>query len=158
MELPHWTDIVKTGTFKELAPYDADWYYVRAASMARKIYLRQGLGVGGYRKIYGGSKRNGSRPPHFCKSSGSVARNILHQLQSMNIVDLDPKGSEIPVGSLRGAHQFKPYIENGIIEEKEMDRETSRVYPLREIRSNRVRFPGAVREKAYRFDGKGKLL
>ncbi|KAJ4960803.1 hypothetical protein NE237_020713 [Protea cynaroides] len=44
MELPHWTDIVKTATFKELAPYDPDWYYVRAASMARKIYLRQGIG------------------------------------------------------------------------------------------------------------------
>ncbi|KAL5725856.1 Small ribosomal subunit protein eS19x [Ranunculus cassubicifolius] len=101
MELPHWTDIVKTGTFKELAPYDADWYYVRAASMARKIYLRQGLGVGGFRKIYGGSKRNGSRPPHFCKSSGSVARNILHQLQSMNIVDLDPKGGRIITSSGR---------------------------------------------------------
>ncbi|KAF9612007.1 hypothetical protein IFM89_037290 [Coptis chinensis] len=43
MELPHWTDIVKTVTFKELAPYDPDWYYVRAASMARKIYLRQVL-------------------------------------------------------------------------------------------------------------------
>ncbi|KAF7130410.1 hypothetical protein RHSIM_Rhsim10G0096800 [Rhododendron simsii] len=41
---------------------------------------------------YGGSKRNGSRPPHFCKSSGSVARNILQQLQNLNIIDFDPKG------------------------------------------------------------------
>ena len=63
-----------------------------AASMARKIYLRQGLGVGAFRRIYGGSKRNGSRPPHFGKSSGSVARHILQQLQKMNIVDMDPKG------------------------------------------------------------------
>jgi small subunit ribosomal protein S19e len=23
-------DIVKTGTFKELAPYDPDWYFIRA--------------------------------------------------------------------------------------------------------------------------------
>ena len=30
MELPEWTDIVKTARFKELAPYDPDWYYVRA--------------------------------------------------------------------------------------------------------------------------------
>lgn len=30
MELPHWVDIVKTGTLKELAPYDPDWYYIRA--------------------------------------------------------------------------------------------------------------------------------
>ncbi|XP_062151072.1 small ribosomal subunit protein eS19x-like [Alnus glutinosa] len=92
MELPEWADIVKTAQFKELAPYDPDWYYVRAASMARKIYLRGGLGVGSFRRIYGGSKRNGSRPPHFCKSSGAVARNILQQLQEMNIIDLDTKG------------------------------------------------------------------
>ncbi|KAJ6826176.1 40S ribosomal protein S19-like [Iris pallida] len=95
MELPQWTDIVKTGRFKELAPYDPDWYYIRAASMARKIYLRQGIGVGGFQKIYGGRKRNGSRPPHFCKSSGAVARNILQQLQAMNIIDIDPKGGRV---------------------------------------------------------------
>ncbi|GAB2220250.1 hypothetical protein Droror1_Dr00007893 [Drosera rotundifolia] len=92
IELPPWTDIVKTGVHKELAPYDLDWYYIRAASMARKIYLRGGLGVGAFRRIYGGSKRNGSRPPHFCKSSGSIARHILQQLQLINIVEEDPKG------------------------------------------------------------------
>ena len=30
IQLPSWVDIVKTGAFKELAPYDPDWYYVRA--------------------------------------------------------------------------------------------------------------------------------
>ncbi|KAK7852690.1 40s ribosomal protein s19-3 [Quercus suber] len=30
VELPEWTDLVKTATFKELAPYDPDWYYIRA--------------------------------------------------------------------------------------------------------------------------------
>ncbi|CAI0554810.1 unnamed protein product [Linum tenue] len=92
IELPPWIDIVKTGKLKELAPYDPDWYYIRAASMARKVYLRGGLGVGAFRRIYGGSKRNGSRPPHFCKSSGAIARHILHQLQLNNIVELEPAG------------------------------------------------------------------
>ncbi|KMZ70147.1 40S ribosomal protein S19-3 [Zostera marina] len=92
IELPHWADIVKTAKFKELAPYDPDWYYIRAASMARKIYLRHGIGVGAFQKIYGGRQRNGSRPPHFCKSSGSIARHILQQLQEMNIVEFDTKG------------------------------------------------------------------
>lgn len=32
IKLPQWVDIVKTGTFKELAPYDPDWYYVRAGA------------------------------------------------------------------------------------------------------------------------------
>ncbi|KAH8975310.1 hypothetical protein BDL97_01G149700 [Sphagnum fallax] len=72
--------LVKTTMFKELAPYDGDWYYIRAASMARKIYLRQGIGVGVFRKIYGGRKSNGVRPSHFVKSSGSIARDCLKQL------------------------------------------------------------------------------
>ncbi|KAB5516455.1 hypothetical protein DKX38_027103 [Salix brachista] len=101
IELPPWTDIVKTAKFKELAPYDPDWYYIRAASMARKIYMRGGLGVGAFRRIYGGSQRNGSRPPHFCKSSGSVARHILQQLQNVNIIDIDPKGGRIITSSGR---------------------------------------------------------
>ncbi|KAE8668577.1 40S ribosomal protein S19 [Hibiscus syriacus] len=91
-KLPSWTDIVKTVKLKELPPYDPDWYYIRAASMARKIYLRVGLGVGAFRRIYGWAKRNGSCPRHFCKSSGSVARHILQQLQNVNIIDIDPKG------------------------------------------------------------------
>ncbi|RAL45203.1 unnamed protein product [Cuscuta campestris] len=92
MELPEWVDIVKTGKLKELPPYDPDWYYIRAASMARKIYLRGGLGVGAFQRIYGGNKRNGSRPSHFCKSSGAIARHILQQLKELNIVDIDPRG------------------------------------------------------------------
>ena len=30
IELPKWSDLVKTSRAKELAPYDPDWYYVRA--------------------------------------------------------------------------------------------------------------------------------
>ncbi|KAJ7240363.1 hypothetical protein O6H91_20G063800 [Diphasiastrum complanatum] len=92
IELPAWTDLVKTATFKELAPYDADWYYIRAASMARKIYLRQGIGVGAFRKVYGGRKSNGSRPSHFAKSSGSIARDVLKQLEKIEIIEKDPRG------------------------------------------------------------------
>ncbi|KAG0504900.1 hypothetical protein M758_N010000 [Ceratodon purpureus] len=107
IEVPVWADLVKTATFKELAPYDADWYYIRAgtcfraleppvhgiaASMARKIYLRGGIGVGAFKKIYGGRKSNGVRPSHFAKSSGSIARHCLKQLEALNIVEKDPKG------------------------------------------------------------------
>ena len=30
IQLPSWVDIVKTAAFKELAPYNPDWYYIRA--------------------------------------------------------------------------------------------------------------------------------
>lgn len=39
IELPPWTDIVKTARFKELAPYDADWYYLRAGQFL--LFIRQ---------------------------------------------------------------------------------------------------------------------
>jgi len=30
--VPKWVDLVKTGVHKELAPYDPDWYYIRAGT------------------------------------------------------------------------------------------------------------------------------
>ena len=60
--------------------------------MARKIYLRKGIRVGSFCKVYGGHKRNGALPLHFCKSGGLVARHILQQLEKMSIVEMDPNG------------------------------------------------------------------
>ncbi|KAL7602792.1 hypothetical protein Lser_V15G20302 [Lactuca serriola] len=93
MELPEWTDIVKTGPSRNLHPMiQIGITSELVTSFARKIYLRGGLGVGALQRIYGGRKRNGSAPPHFCKSSGGIARHILQQLETMKIIDLDPKG------------------------------------------------------------------
>merc|ERR1719316_1838803 len=91
-ELPFWADIVKTGVQKELAPYDPDWIYVRAASMVRKIYIRGGVGVGGFRKIYGGQQRRGVCTNVYCKGSGKIARYILQQLEEMGLVEQDENG------------------------------------------------------------------
>lgn len=33
LDVPKWVDLVKTATFKELAPYDQDWYYIRAGKI-----------------------------------------------------------------------------------------------------------------------------
>jgi len=30
LKVPDWVDLVKTAKSKELAPYDPDWYYIRA--------------------------------------------------------------------------------------------------------------------------------
>lgn len=56
LQVPKWVDLVKTGANRELAPYDPDWFYVRAAAIARHLYLRKGTGVGGLKKKYGGKK------------------------------------------------------------------------------------------------------
>lgn len=86
-KVPEWADYIKTAPRKELAPYDPDWYFVRAASIARKLYLRQGLGVGMLSRVYGGGRRNGTRPKHFQRSSRGLLRHILHQLEANNIIE-----------------------------------------------------------------------
>ena len=30
LKVPEWVDLVKTAKSKELAPYDPDWYFIRA--------------------------------------------------------------------------------------------------------------------------------
>jgi len=37
LEVPTWVDIVKTGSFKELAPYDPDWFYIRAGQLSSPV-------------------------------------------------------------------------------------------------------------------------
>ena len=53
--VPQWTDYVKTGKLRELAPLNPDWMYIRTAALARKVYLRGNLGVSTLTHIYGGS-------------------------------------------------------------------------------------------------------
>lgn len=76
-ETPTWVDLVKTSTIKELAPIDPDWYYVRAASVARQIYLRGGRGVGGLCKRYGGKHRRGALPNIHAPAGGSIIRQCV---------------------------------------------------------------------------------
>ncbi len=33
VDVPKWADVVKTGAFKELAPYDPDWYLIRTGNI-----------------------------------------------------------------------------------------------------------------------------
>merc|ERR1712216_1043442 len=76
-------------------PYDPDWYFVRAASIARKIYLKQGIGVGKFRKIYGSTYRKGVRTEHFCKVSGGLIRHICQQLEKAGLVEMYSKGGRV---------------------------------------------------------------
>ena len=36
---------VKTGASREIAPHREDWFYVRCATLARKIFLKPCVGV-----------------------------------------------------------------------------------------------------------------
>ena len=52
-----------------------------AASLARKVYMRQNIGVGEFARQYGGrNKRKGAVPEHFAKASRGLIRHILKQV------------------------------------------------------------------------------
>jgi len=92
LEVPTWADIVKTGAYKELAPYDPDWYYVRAAAVARHIYLRKDVGIGALAKLHGGRNRRGNRPSHHGDASASVQRKICQSLEKIGVLEQGPNG------------------------------------------------------------------
>lgn len=90
--VPKWADVVKTGVHKELAPYDPDWYFIRAAAIARKIYLRQGTGVGALRKRFGGNYRRGAAPEIHQDAAGGLIRTILIALDDLKVTEKHVKG------------------------------------------------------------------
>ncbi|EEP76948.1 40S ribosomal protein S19-A [Uncinocarpus reesii 1704] len=64
-------------------------FYVRAASVARHIYLRKTVGVGRLRKVHGGTKNRGSAPSHHVNASGAVDRKIVQSLEKIGVVEVD---------------------------------------------------------------------
>jgi len=92
LEVPNWVDIVKTGHGKEQGPLDPDWFYVRAAALARHIYLRPRCGLAVLRKYQGNAKRRGVRPAHHVDASGSVQRKVVQALEKIGVLEAHPDG------------------------------------------------------------------
>lgn len=101
---PVWSAFVKTGPHKERVPSNPDWWYYRAASILRKLYVRgKPVGIESLRGAYGGRKNRGVAPEHYVKGSGSIVRKILQQLESAGLVEkvsgkgriLSPKGRSL---------------------------------------------------------------
>merc|ERR1712212_433292 len=92
VKVPEWSDLVKTASFKELAPFDEDWFYTRLSAIARHIYMRSPVGVGAVKRIFGGRINRGSAPSHYVRSSGSIARKALQTLEVLKLVEKAANG------------------------------------------------------------------
>lgn len=88
MKPPVWSSIVKTGMHKERPPEQKNWWWIRSASVLRKIYLSndEAVGVSKLRKVYGGKKNRGHKPEHKFKASGAIIRKVLQQLEAAELV------------------------------------------------------------------------
>jgi len=86
-EKPEWITFVKSGTNRQRPINDADFWFKRAASILRQIYIHKVAGVQRLRTRYGGRKDRGMRPPKFRKSSGKIIRVILQQAEAAGFIE-----------------------------------------------------------------------
>ncbi len=90
---PAWAVFVKTGVHKERPPARQDWWYVRAASILRKVRLKGPIGVSKLRTIYGGKKSRGHKSEIFKRGSGNIIRKLLQQLEKSELLKKEKKGT-----------------------------------------------------------------
>ncbi len=119
---PPWAAFVKTGVQTQRAPTQTDWWYLRSASVLRKIYLRGTTGVMRLSAEYGGRRDRGSAPYHSRSGSRSILSEIIHQLEKAGLVQpyknrgrrLSPEGQrmldKLSTDVLRGLSERRPEL------------------------------------------------
>ncbi|MCD4759933.1 30S ribosomal protein S19e [archaeon] len=90
---PEWAKFVKTSAARERPPVEKDWWYARAASILRKLYIYGPIGVNKLKRKYGGKKNRGHKPERYYKGSGKIIRTILQQLEKTGLIEKTKKDS-----------------------------------------------------------------
>ncbi|MFX1397432.1 MAG: 40S ribosomal protein S19 [Promethearchaeota archaeon] len=102
----------KTAFFKELAPLDSEnFWYIRCASLLRKVKKYGPIGVNRLRKFYGGRNRRGPGLNHSAKGAGKIIRVALQQLEDSKLLTQNEKKGRVltPEGTSlleRSAHSI----------------------------------------------------
>jgi small subunit ribosomal protein S19e len=86
IETPEQNIYSRTGTNKQNPPTEKNWWYIRCASILRKIYISNVIGVEHLRAEYGGKKDRGSKPYKAVRGSGSIVRRAVQQLEKAGYV------------------------------------------------------------------------
>ena len=86
-KVPEWACFVKSGASKERVPEDEDFWYKRAASILRQLYIHEIVGVNRLKTRYGGKKDRGARKSKFKKASGKMIRTILQQAEKAGFAE-----------------------------------------------------------------------
>jgi len=112
LEMPDWAHYVKTGVSRERPPEDPNWWYVRGASILRRIYLDGPIGTQRLRTYYGGRKNYGHGPSHFGKGGGKIIRTILRQLEKAELIKQSETKKKGRVISPKG----QKFLDNAIMD------------------------------------------
>ena len=76
----------KSGAHVERPPENDSFWYLRGASILRKIYVRGTLGTQRLRAEYGGKRNRGAKPGEHRKAGGSIIRKLLQQLEAVGYI------------------------------------------------------------------------
>ncbi len=99
---PVWATFVKTGVHKQRGPVATDWWYLRSASVLRKIYVLGTVGNSRLAAEYGGKRDRGSAPYHARSGSRAVLREIVQQLEKSGLVQVyKNKGRRVTAQGLK---------------------------------------------------------
>ena len=94
--IPEWSISAKTAAHKENAPDTDDWWYMRSASILRKIYLEGPLGTERLARMYSGSKDRGGKPNKSHPGGRKIIRTVMKQLEAAELITYEKgKGRKI---------------------------------------------------------------
>lgn len=89
---PAWLRFVKSGAHAQRAPQQKGFWFVRCASLLRKLYLNEPVGVRRLRVAYGGRKKRGVKRERHARAGGSIIRKALQQLEALGFVEKRKEG------------------------------------------------------------------
>lgn len=92
LKMPKWVEFVKTGTHREREPDNPDWWWIRSASVLRKVYLNSPVGVQRLRTAYGDRKHRGVKPEEFRRAGGKIIRTILKEFDNLGLTEKSSNG------------------------------------------------------------------
>lgn len=98
---PKWAPFTKTGSHVSRPPQNPEWWFVRCASLLRKIYLKGPIGTQHLRSEYGGRIDRGVRPEHARRSGGSIIRKAIQQLEAAGLVEPSRNRGRVVTGEGR---------------------------------------------------------
>jgi len=115
---PSWAIAAKTGAHVQRTPENADWWYIRCASLLRKIYIHGPIGAERLREAYGSRKDFGTRPQHAVKAGGSAVRKAMQQLEAAGLIEkVPPNGRRITKEGRRQLQEVAEDLKKELLKE-----------------------------------------
>ena len=92
ISIPEWSVSTKTAAHRENAPDSDEWWYMRSASILRKIGINGPIGTERLSRHYSGARDRGAKPNRSNNGSRKVIRLIMQQLEIAGLIEKAKQG------------------------------------------------------------------